>query len=198
MAIKPIPLSKKETRLDLSEYVTELLKAPNLSAMATVAHALQAPAATHAEAKLLYKRLPGYINANDHRNAVASVLALLRHDGSVWLARMRRDADTVDHRLHGAVEQLDDQHEHTATHQHQPLHRVLADPPGERHQDRTQRQLLAEGGLIAKGGDRPLERVTGGVDQVAKGCWGAGGWRLPTAAGCPPGVRSAGAPRARR
>lgn len=84
-------LSTKETLLDLSAYIAELLKAPNLSAIAAAADALEAPAATRTEAKALYERLPGYIGANDHRNAVASALTLLRVDGSVWLARMRKD-----------------------------------------------------------------------------------------------------------
>lgn len=81
----------KEIGLDLSTYFNELLKAPTLSDMAAVACNLQVPEATQAEAKVLYKRLRGYIDANDHRNAVASVLALLRHDGSLWIARIRRD-----------------------------------------------------------------------------------------------------------
>ena len=59
--------------------------------MAAAAHALQAPVATHTEAKALYKRLPEYIAASNRRDAVASTLALLRLDGSMWLARMRND-----------------------------------------------------------------------------------------------------------
>lgn len=81
----------KEIGLDLSIYVNELLKAPNLSDMAAVARNLQVPEATQAEAKKLYKQLRGYIDANNHRNAVASVLALLRLNSRVWVARMRRD-----------------------------------------------------------------------------------------------------------
>lgn len=77
--------------MDLSACIAELLKAPNLSAMAVAAHTLPVPAATREEAKALYERLPGHIAANDRRNAVASALALLRLDGSAWLARMRKD-----------------------------------------------------------------------------------------------------------
>lgn len=77
--------------LDLATCVDELLKAPNLHAMGAAAKVVQAPVATVDEAKALYQRLPGYISANDHRNAVACTLALLRLEGSVWLARMRKD-----------------------------------------------------------------------------------------------------------
>ena len=77
--------------MDLSAYIAEILKAPSLSAMASAAHALQAPSASRAEAKALYARLPGYIAINDRRVAVASTLALLYLDGSAWLARMRKD-----------------------------------------------------------------------------------------------------------
>ncbi len=77
--------------MDLSAYIAELLKAPNVSAMAAAAHVLQVPVATRTEAKALYKRLPGYIAANNRRDAVASTLALLCLDGNMWLARMRND-----------------------------------------------------------------------------------------------------------
>lgn len=77
--------------MNLPAYIAELLKAPNLSAMAITAHTLPVPAVTREEAKTLYEGLPGHIAANDRRNAVASALALLRLDGSAWLARMRKD-----------------------------------------------------------------------------------------------------------
>jgi len=77
--------------LDLSACIAELLKAPNLAAMAAAARALPPPTATDEEAETLYKRLAGRIAANDHRGAVASTLALLRLDGSAWLARMRKE-----------------------------------------------------------------------------------------------------------
>jgi hypothetical protein len=77
--------------LNLSAYIAELLKAPNLSAMAVAAHTLPVPTVTREEAKALYERLPGHIAANDRRNAVASALLLLRLNGSEWLARMRKD-----------------------------------------------------------------------------------------------------------
>ena len=81
----------KEPLLDLAACIAELLKAPTLSAMAAAAQALPAPTATREEAKALYERLAGCIAANDRRDAVASTLALLRLDGSTWLARMRKD-----------------------------------------------------------------------------------------------------------
>lgn len=84
-------LSTKETLLNLSVCIAELLKAPSLSSMAAAAHALSVPAAASEEAKVLYEHLPGRIAANDRRNAVASALVLLRLDGSMWLARMRKD-----------------------------------------------------------------------------------------------------------
>jgi len=58
--------------------------------MAAVARALSVPTVASEEAKVLYEHLPGRIAANDRRNAVASVV-LLRLDGNVWLARMRKD-----------------------------------------------------------------------------------------------------------
>lgn len=75
----------------LSAFIAELLRTPNLSAMAVAARALPAPAAAQDEARALYDALARSIAANDRRNAVASVLALLRLDGMVWLARMRKD-----------------------------------------------------------------------------------------------------------
>jgi hypothetical protein len=77
--------------LNLSECIAELLKESSLSSMAAAARTLSLPATTSKEAKVLYKDLPGLIAANDRRNAVASVLVLLRLDGRKWLARMRRD-----------------------------------------------------------------------------------------------------------
>jgi hypothetical protein len=77
--------------LNISECIVELLKAPNLSSMATAAHVLSVPAATSKEAKALYKDIPGLIAANERRKSVASVLVLLRLDGRKWLARMRND-----------------------------------------------------------------------------------------------------------
>lgn len=77
--------------MDLSTCITELLKAPNLSVMADIAHTLPVPIGTDEEARSLYEGLPGYIVANDRRKAVASALTLLRFDGSAWLACMRKD-----------------------------------------------------------------------------------------------------------
>lgn len=77
--------------MDLSVFLTQILNAPNLASMNASALALPAPVATDAEAKAEYQRLSEYMSAKDHRNAVASTLALLRLDGSKWLARMRRD-----------------------------------------------------------------------------------------------------------
>ncbi|MPS81654.1 MAG: endonuclease [Achromobacter sp.] len=77
--------------MDLSAYLVELLKAPNLPAMSAAAQSLPPPVGSRAEAKLLYGRLRGYIAENDRRCAVASTLTLLRHNGPEWLARMRKD-----------------------------------------------------------------------------------------------------------
>lgn len=78
--------------MDLSSYVAELLKAPNLSAMAATARDLPVPIVTREEATTLYEGLPGHIAANDRRKAVASVLSLLRLDSSTWLSRMRKES----------------------------------------------------------------------------------------------------------
>jgi len=84
-------LGRKETLLNLSEFIAELLKARSLTSMAAGALAMSVPVATKKESKALYNLLPGQIAANDRRNAVAAVLVLLRLDGSAWLQRMRND-----------------------------------------------------------------------------------------------------------
>lgn len=59
----PPALSTKETQLNLSVSIGELLKAPNLPSMVAAALALSVPAATSKEAKVLYEHLSGHIDA---------------------------------------------------------------------------------------------------------------------------------------
>lgn len=87
----PLPIKHKENLLNLSVCIAELLKEPSLSSMTAAALALPVPAAASKDAEMMYKNLPGLIFANDRRNAVASVLVLLRIDGSKWLALMRNE-----------------------------------------------------------------------------------------------------------
>lgn len=77
--------------MNLSAFIVVLSTAPKLSAMVANARALPVPTATPEEARALYEGLPQRIAADDRRTAVASALALLRLDGRVWLARMRKD-----------------------------------------------------------------------------------------------------------
>ncbi|GEQ78072.1 hypothetical protein CTTA_5077 [Comamonas testosteroni] len=77
--------------MNLSAYIAKLLEAQGLSVMLTTAISLPPPACTSEEAKATYHSLSGHIASNDHANAAASMLALLRLDSKKWLARMRKD-----------------------------------------------------------------------------------------------------------
>lgn len=59
--------------------------------MIMTAKKLEKPTATKGEAGAVYSSLADLITANDRRVAVASTLALLLLDGSVWLGQMRKD-----------------------------------------------------------------------------------------------------------
>lgn len=94
---RPIPLRASElvnmavVTGDLSVYIAELLKEPDLPAMVARAHTLSIPIETSGQASVLYELLPASIGANNRRSALAYSLALMRLEGAGWVARMRKD-----------------------------------------------------------------------------------------------------------
>jgi hypothetical protein len=121
------------------------------------------------------------VDERQHYRRAADVLGALRQ--AVVLER-----DAVDGGFDRGVEQLDDQHQDQAGDQQGALDPGVAEPEGDRRQQRDQDQLLAEGILVAGRGGEAGKRVARRVDdalQAGLALEGAFGLRLLLYVGIP-------------
>ena len=76
------------------------------------------------------------------------------------------ERDAIDGGLDRRVDQLDDQHEEQAADEQRALDAGVAQPEGERREQRDGRELQAEGNFVTRRGSKAGERVLGSGDDA--------------------------------